>query len=123
MVLETVKDVEIKEKAKEGVYLVTLTKIQEEVHNGFNMLVFYFREEKLAFQSPDNFTLFDLPLGYSQKDYETFCYRWALIKRCFGIEGKFTQLNYEMWQGAKGQVRIGKQKNGYMGVTEFIPRG
>ena len=77
----------------------------------------YTREEA---EVPNEFCLFDLPVGYTDKDYKDFCRRVTQIRDCFNFNGNLDMVSLPEWKGKIGKVEIGKDKNGFLVVKRFI---
>lgn len=112
--------VEEKIKAVEGVHRIRLCKPEECVQKGWNFIRFPFEYLEESAEVPNEFCLFDLPIGYSEKEYNDFCRRVTQIRDCFNFAGTLDSVGLELWEGKIGKVEIGKDKNGYLVVKRFI---
>lgn len=112
--------VEEKVKAAEGIHKIRLCKPQECTQKGWNFIRFSFEYLEESAEVPNEFCLFDLPTGYSEKEYNDFCRRVTQIRDCFGFAGTLDSVGLELWEGKIGEVEISKDKNGYLVVKRFI---
>lgn len=112
--------VEEKAKAVEGVHKIRLCKPQECTQKGWNFIRFSFEYLEENAEIPNEFCLFDLPVGYTDKEYKDFCRRVTQIRDCFNFAGTLDSVGLELWEGKIGKVEIGKDKNGYLVVKRFI---
>lgn len=112
--------VEEKVKAKEGVHRIRLCKPQECVQKGWQFIRFSFEYLEESAEVPNDFCLFDLPIGYSEKEYNDFCRRVTQIRDCFNFDGTLDSTGLPLWEGKIGKIEIGKDKNGYLVVKKFI---
>lgn len=112
--------VEEKIKAVEGIHKIRLCEPQECTQKGWNFIRFSFEYLEGSAEVPNEFCLFDLPMGYSEKEYNDFCRRVTQIRDCFNFEGTLDSVGLELWKGKIGKVEIGKDKNGYLVVKRFI---
>lgn len=112
--------VEEKTKAAEGVHKIRLCKPKECIQKGWNFIRFPFEYLEESAEVPNEFCLFDLPIEYSNKEYNDFCRRVTQIRDCFGFAGTLDSVGLELWEGKIGKVEIGKDKNGFLVVKRFI---
>ena len=113
--------VEEKIKATEGVHEIKLLEPKECIQKGWNFIHFPFVYTKEEAEVPNEFCLFDLPMGYSDKQYKDFCRRVTQIRDCFNFAGTLDTVSLSEWKGKIGKVEIGKDKNGFLVVKRFIP--
>lgn len=112
--------VEEKTKATEGVHEIKLLEPKECSQKGWNFIRFPFVYTREEAEVPNEFCLFDLPVGYTDKEYNDFCRRVTQIRDCFGFAGTLDSVGLKLWEGKIGKVEIGKDKNGYFVVKRFI---
>lgn len=112
--------VEEKVKATEGSHRIRLCKPKECSKKGWSFIRFPFEYLEESAEIPNEFCLFDLPVGYSDKEYEDFCRRVTQIRDCFDFAGTLDSTGLELWEGKIGTVEIGRDKNGYLIVKRFI---
>ena len=112
--------VEEKTKATEGVHEIKLLEPKECNQKGWNFIRFPFVYTREGAEVPNEFCLFDLPVGYSDKEYKDFCRRVTQIRDCFNFAGTLDTVSLSEWKGKIGKVEIGKDKNGYLVVKRFI---
>lgn len=112
--------VEEKTKAAEGVHEIKLLEPKECNQKGWNFIRFPFVYTREEAEVPNEFCLFDLPAGYTDKEYQAFCRRVTQIRDCFDFNGTLDAASLPEWEGKIGKVEIGKDKNGYLVVKHFI---
>lgn len=112
--------VEEKTKAAEGVHEIKLLEPKECNQKGWNFIRFPFVYTREAAEVPNEFCLFDLPVGYTDKEYKDFCRRVTQIRDCFNFAGTLDTASISEWKGKIGKVEIGKDKNGFLVVKRFI---
>lgn len=112
--------VEEKTKAAEGVHEIKLLEPKECNQKGWNFIRFPFVYTREEAEVPNEFCLFDLPVGYTDKEYEAFCRRVTQIRDCFDFNGTLDTASLPEWKGKIGRVEIGKDKNGFLVVKQFI---
>lgn len=112
--------VEEKAKAVEGVHEIKLLEPREYNQKGWNFIRFPFVYTREEAEVPNEFCLFDLPVGYTDKEYKSFCRRVTQIRDCFDFNGNLDAASLPEWKGKIGKVEIGKDKNGFLVVKRFI---
>lgn len=112
--------VEEKIKAVEGVHEIKLLEPRECNQKGWNFIRFPFVYTREKAEVPNEFCLFDLPVGYSDKEYNDFCRRVTQIRDCFNFAGTLDTASLLEWKGKIGKVEIDKDKNGYLVVKRFV---
>lgn len=112
--------VEEKTKAAEGVHEIKLLEPKECNQKGWNFIRFPFEYLKESAEVPNEFCLFDMPVGYTDKEYKDFCRHVTQIRDCFNFAGTLDTASLSEWKGKVGKVEIGKDKNGYLVVKRFI---
>lgn len=112
--------VEEKTKAAEGVHEIKLLEPKECNQKGWNFIRFPFVYTREEAKVPNEFCLFDLPVGYTDKEYKDFCRRVTQIRDCFNFAGTLDTASLSEWKGKIGKVEIGTDKNGFLVVKRFI---
>lgn len=112
--------VEEKIKAAEGVHEIKLLEPEECHKKGWNFIRFPFVYTKEVAEVPNEFCLFDLPVGYSDKQYKDFCRRVTQLRDCFDFDGTLYTETLSEWKDKIGRVEIEENKKGFLVVKQFL---
>lgn len=109
-------------KAKPGEYEVFLKKVEERTVGGYPVLTFNIGYKDGVERIPRAFDIFDVTNPTNERAKKAFNSKMSKIIDCFALSGSFDAQSYESWVGHSGKVVIKETEDGFLNVTDFIPK-